>query len=134
MKSFKIGMMAWFVASGLVAHGGGNLIPDPSFEETRSPNQFGQVFSKWAGWKFDGECAFKVSGVAHSGKSSCLMAGYSSSKIRMFPDKIEVEPGRYRVTAWLRGLDIGTGPYRECTEFMFDGKYMSLDKSGDFGW
>ena len=45
-----------------------------------------------------------------------------------------LEPGRYRVTAYLRGLDIGTGTYGMSTEFMFDGKYIQLNKKGTFGW
>ena len=45
-----------------------------------------------------------------------------------------LEPGRYRVTAYLRGLDITTGTYNASTEFMFDGKYIQLNKRGTFGW
>ena len=46
----------------------------------------------------------------------------------------DLEPGRYQITAWLRGLDIGTGTWNATTEFMFDGKYMQLQKNGTFGW
>ena len=130
--------MTWFLAFGvatvLAARAGENLIADPSFEDTRSPDQFGHVFSKWAGWKYDGDCAFEVGRVAHTGTYSCLLAGYSDPKIRIFPPEHEFEPGRYRVTAFLRGVDIGTGIYDQTTEFAFDNKFMPLHKNGTFGW
>ncbi len=51
-----------------------------------------------------------------------------------WPDKLLLEPGRYRVTAYLRGLDIGKGEYNQTTELQFAGNYMPLDKDGTFGW
>jgi outer membrane protein assembly factor BamB len=127
--------MAAIGLSGLLAaRAGENLIADPSFEEIRSPDQFGHVFGKWAGWKYEGDCAFEVGQVAHSGKHSCLLAGYSGPKIRIFPPEREFEPGRYRVTAFLRGLDIGVGTYNQTTEFAFGGQFMPLHKNGTFGW
>ena len=45
-------------------------------------------------------------------------------KIRAWPAKLVLEPGRYRITAYLRGLDIGTGVWNQTTEFMFAGQYM----------
>ena len=54
------------------------------------------------------------------------------------PAAHDLEAGRYRVTAWLRGLDIGKGTWGWTTEFMFDGTdkggYYQLEKSGTFGW
>jgi hypothetical protein len=116
------------------ARAGENLVPDPSFEETMPKDRWGHVFAKWSGWIYEGECEFRVSDLAHSGKHSLLMVGGSSPKVRAWPDKLVLEPGRYRVTAYLRGLDIGTGPYRQTTELMFAGNYMPLNKNGTFGW
>jgi hypothetical protein len=113
---------------------GDNLVPDPSFEEPMPKDRFGHVFKKWSGWIYEGGCEFRVSDVAHSGKHSLLMVGGDAPKIRAWPDKFVLEPGRYRVTAYLRGLDIGTGRYGETTELMFAGKYMHLKKNGTFGW
>ena len=67
------------------------------------------------------------------GKHSCLLSGGVGAKIRV-TQNVTLEPGRYRVTAYLRGLDIGTGTYGASTEFMFDGKYIQLNKKGTFGW
>ena len=134
MKFFKTGAVVWCLMNALVSHGGTNLVADPSFEAVKDRDHFGLVFAKWSGWKFDGDCAFEVGQVAHSGAHSCLLAGYSTPKIRIYAADQELEPGRYRVTAFLRGLDIGLGAWNTTTELMFDNQYMQLDKNGSFGW
>jgi hypothetical protein len=116
------------------ARAGENLVADPSFEEPMAKDRFGHVFAKWSGWIYEGGCEFRVSRLAHSGKHSLLMVGSGQPKIRAWPGKLVLAPGRYRVTAYLRGLDIGAGLYNQTTEFQFAGKYMSLRKSGTFGW
>ena len=110
-----------------------NLLADPSFEQTKEKDQFGLVFARWGGWKYEGDCEFRVGQVGHSGKHSCLLSGGVGAKIRV-TQNVALEPGRYRVTAYLRGLDITTGTYSASTEFMFDGKYIQLNKRGTFGW
>lgn len=111
----------------------GNPVADPSFELTRDKDRFGFVFQKWRGWIYEGECEFRVGNVAHTGRHSCLLFGGNAPKIRV-AQNIDVFPGRYRVTAYLRGLDIDTGKYNATTEFMFDGRYLPLRKNGTFGW
>jgi len=111
----------------------GDLLEDPSFEITKEKDQFGFVFAKWGGWKYEGDCDFRVGQVAHSGKHSCLLFGSAAPKIRV-AQNVMLEPGRYRITAYLRGLEIGGGNSGLATEFMFAGKYMQLNKSGTFGW
>jgi hypothetical protein len=110
-----------------------NLVADPSFELIKDEDQFGFVFQKWGGWIYEGDCEFRVGKVAHSGRHSCLLFGGAAPKIRI-AQNVELRPGRYRVTAYLRGLDIGTGTYNATTEFMFDGRYLQLHKNGTFGW
>jgi len=111
-----------------------NLIADPSFELTKDKDQNGLVFQKWGGWKYEGEAEFRVGQVAHSGKTSCLLFGGNLPKIRVRAIEQELEPGRYMVKAFIRGLDVGVGQWNMTTEFMFDGKYIQLKKSGTFGW
>jgi len=111
-----------------------NLVADPSFEEPQEPNQFGHVFARWGGWKYEGDCSFQVGQIARTGKHSALLVGSGTPKIRITVPDQELDPGRYRVTAWLRGLDIGVGVWNQTTEFMFDGKYLQLAKNGTFGW
>ena len=110
-----------------------NLIEDPSFELSKEKDQFGLVFAKWSGWKYEGDCDFRVGQVARTGKQSCLLAGGTGAKIRI-TQNAELAPGRYRITAYLRGLDIGVGKWNTSTEFMFDEKYLPLPRSGTFGW
>ena len=110
-----------------------NLVEDPSFELPKDKDQFGLVFAKWGGWKYEGDCEFAVGKVARTGKHSCLLVGGAGAKIRA-AQLIDLEPGRYQITAYLRGLDVGTGIWNATTEFMFDGKYIQLKKNGTFGW
>ena len=110
-----------------------NLIDDPSFEIPKERDQFGLVFAKWGGWKYEGDCSFAVGQVAHSGRHSCLLVGGAGAKIRV-RQAHDLVPGRYKITAWLRGLDIGVGTWNATTEFMFNDKYMQLSKNGTFGW
>jgi hypothetical protein len=116
------------------AGAGENLVPDPSFEQPKEKDKFGHVFAKWSGWIYEGECEFRVSNLARTGKHALLMVGGANPKIRAWPDKLLLEPGRYRVTAYLRGVDIGNGASGQSTEFQFGGNYLSLGKKGTFGW
>lgn len=112
----------------------GNLLSDPSFEEPKDRDQFGLVFARWGGWKYEGDCSFEVGRIARTGGTSALLRGTNSPKIRITVPERELAPGRYRTTAYLRGLDIGTGTWNSTTEFMFAGKYFQLQKRGTFGW
>ncbi len=116
------------------ANAGENLVPDPSFEQPKPKDRWGHVFNTWSGWIYEGECEFRASDVARTGKHSLLIVGGTAPKIRAWPDKMVLEPGRYRISAYIRGLDISKGLYGDSTEFMFDGKYIPLRKSGTFGW
>lgn len=113
---------------------GGNLVADPSFEHPRSKDRWGGVFTRWGGWIYEPGCEFRVSDLAHTGKHALLMTGGNNAKIRAWPANLQLAPGRYRITAYLRGLDIGTGEWGSTTEFMFAGKYIPLRKNGTFGW
>lgn len=99
-------------ALGLAAE---NLVPDPSFEEPKEKDRWGHVFAKWSGWKYEGECEFRVSDIARSGEHSLLIGGGNQPKIRAWPADFTLDPGRYRVTAYIRGLDIGTGVWNQTT-------------------
>ena len=133
-RSCQVWAWASVVLLGVAARAGENLIEDPSFEQPKDRDQFGLVFAKWGGWKYEGDCAFEVGRVAHSGKSSCLLFGANEPKIRVTVPERELAPGRYRTTACIRGVEIGTGVWNQTTEFMFDGKYIPLAKNGTFGW
>ena len=98
----------------------GQLLTHPSFEITKEKDQFGLVFARWGGWKYEGDCEFRLGQVSRTGKYSCLLKGGVGAKIRV-TQNVTLEPGRYRINAYLRGLDVGTGNFGGTTEFMFDG-------------
>jgi hypothetical protein len=127
-------VVALLLAGSGLARADDNLVADPSFEQPKQKDRFGHVFAHWSGWIYEGACEFRVSDLAHAGKHSLLMVGGNNTKIRAWPEKLVLDPGRYRITAYLRGLDIGTGVWNQTTEFMFNGKYMPLHKNGTFGW
>ena len=111
-----------------------NLLDNPSFEVTIEKNQFGHVFKSWGGWKYEGDCDFRVGQIAHSGKRSCLLLGGATPKIRT-SQSVDLQPGRYKVTAYFRGLDIGMGiwnnrPPSSCSPTSI----LRLKKNGTFGW
>jgi len=118
----------------LAAGGQEGLVVNPSFEQVQAPDRFGLVFPGWGGWKYEGECSFQVGRVARSGEASCLLVGESAQPKIRIAQKRELPPGRYRITAYLRGLEIGRGKWNATTELMFNDKYMQLDKNGTFGW
>jgi hypothetical protein len=105
-------------------------LQNASFED---PPEKGQVPPKWISRLWAGECDLQRSDIGHSGKHSALLIGRTATKMRIWQEQ-ELEPGRYRVTAYLRGFDIGLGQWRSTTEFMFDEHYINLDKNGTFGW
>ena len=110
-----------------------NLVEDPSFEAPKERDRWGNVFVKWGGWKYEGDCEQRVGLIARTGKHAALLYGGAAPKIRI-TQNVDLEPGRYQITAWLRGLDIGIGIWNMTTEFMFDAKYIQLAKNGTFGW
>lgn len=117
------------------AHAQENLLPDPSIEETQSPNQFGIPYRKWSGWNFEGSGSFRVGKVAHQGKGSAELLGAPGCKLRLYSPGVTVEPGRYRFSCWIRGLDIGVHAWGLSEDVNFaDDTYTALKKSGTFGW
>ncbi len=127
------GLACLLASAGQPAHAAENLLADPSFEQPKAKDRFGLIFEKWGGWRYEGDCDFAVGKVARTGDHSCLLVGGTEPKIRTV-QLLDLAPGRYRITAYLRGLDVGTGKWKQTTEFMFDGKYGQLNKNGTFGW
>ncbi len=112
-----------------------NLLPDPSIEETRTPNQFGIPYGKWSGWNFEGGGVFLNGKIAHEGKTCAEIKGSPGCKLRLYSPAVTVPAGRYRFTCYIRGLDIGVHAWGMSEDVNFGGdKYFQLKKSGTFGW
>lgn len=123
------------MAVGLGSLYGQNLLKDPSFENTKSRDRWGLVFSDWGGNIYEGASRFEVGTISHAGKTSGLIVGDIGGKIRFSSGSMKLEPGRYRLTAWLRGLDIGQGRWGTTIDFTADAEqYFSFRKNGTFGW
>jgi hypothetical protein len=115
-----------------VAKGMGNLAANSSFEILRERDAAGSLFADWEASAADG-CSVEVGLVAHSGRTSALLDCATAGKIRL-SQRRELAPGRYRVGAYLRGLDIAGSGGNRAIEFTFDGLAISLEKTGTFGW
>lgn len=112
-----------------------NLLPDPSIEQTRDKNQFGVPYVLWGGWIFEGSPEFRVAKIARTGETCAEIVGGQGAKVRLYTPTITVEPGRYRFTCYLRGLDIGKHAWNISEDFCFaDDKYLGAQKMGTFGW
>jgi len=130
---------AWGAASIVLAlavvAAGENLITDPSFEVPKPRDKFGLVFKDWSGWIYEGGSHFEVGKVARTGKHSCEIVGARGGKIRARCKAVKLAPGRYRLKAHFRGLDLGPGRWKRVMDFCVDGKaYPDMSRTGTFGW
>jgi len=136
----RIVLLAWIVILWVwpatdhpIAHDTGNLAANPSFEILKERDPAGSMFAGWEASEPDGDCSLSVGMVAHSGRTSALLDCASAGKIRI-GQRRELAPGRYSISAYLRGLDIATGDGNRAIGFAFDGLSIDLGKSGTFGW
>lgn len=128
--------LAAVLAVAAPAAGADDLLADPSFENPKPRDRFGGVFKDWGGWIYEGGSTFEVGQIARTGKHSCEMVGSQGGKIRLQSKEIKLPAGRYRLKAYVRGLDIGKGRWGTPNDFTIqvDGKWHNLKKSGTFGW
>ncbi len=112
-----------------------NLLPDPSIEETKDKDQFGIPFARWGGWIFEGAGEFRNGRVARTGETCAEIVGAQGGKVRLYTPAVAVEPGRYRFSCYIRGLDIGTHAWGLSEDFSFaDEQYVNAERTGTFGW
>lgn len=113
-----------------------NLIDNPSFEKHRAPDRFGRPFEWWGGWSFDPGAKFGVGKVARTGTASCLLDAGPGQKIRMTTPAIKISPGRYRLTAYFRGLDVAPGSTDTSIDLFIPqgNRHFNLRRYGTFGW
>lgn len=120
----------------VIADGTSNLFSNPSFEEVHEPNQFGQAFTKCGGWVYAKPARLAVGTIARTGKYSYEMVADNGGKLRLQLDPVKLEPGRYRVKFYMRGLSIGQGAWGRPLDFTIglDNNFPVLKKTGTFGW
>ena len=71
-----------------------NLLRDGGFEQVLDkPDDYGNPFKLWAGWKWEGNCQRVAdTDIKHSGKSSALMLSYGPCKIAV-QDTLKTDAG-----------------------------------------
>ena len=136
MRTFLVAVLTLLAgAAGLPAQPAANLLPDASIEETRPKNQFGVPYARWNGWIFEGACEFRNARLARTGKTCAEIVGAQAGKIRLYTPAVALEPGRYRFSCYIRGLDVGVHAWGLSEDVNFaDDIYHPLKKSGTFGW
>ncbi len=110
-----------------------NLLVDPSIEEAGPKNRFGIPYLRWGGWIFEGTPKFEIGRVARTGASSAEIWGSYDGKIRLFSPPTELEPGRYRFSFYVRGVDVIGHPWKRAMDVTFtDEIYPQVnDKDGN---
>ena len=130
-----VALLCGLLAACVAAQDGPNLLPDPSIEAVQQKNQFGVPYAQWGGWIFEGACEFRNGKAARTGATSAELVGGQGAKLRVYTPSLTVEPGRYRFSCYIRGLDIGTHAWGISEDLCFaDEQYSTLKKTGTFGW
>lgn len=123
------------LCGGALAQPRENLLADPSVEEIQPKNQFGVPYAKWGGWVFEGACEMRNGKIARTGDTCAELVGAQGGKLRVYTAPVILEPGRYRFSCYIRGLDIGSHAWGLSEDVNFvDETYHALQKAGTFGW
>lgn len=114
-------------------------INDSGFEQPfpDGTNKFGQAFPAWPGWIFAQPGTMQASELAHSGKTSGMISCEPGGCVRFFNAESLIDPGRYQLTFYIRGLDIEPGQYGETVSISsYDGKWHEVNPelAGTYGW
>lgn len=130
-----IAYVAAIVSGGFSPASAQNLIKNPSFEQLRAkPTQFGHLFEEQGGWVYESPGKVAVGAIAHTGKYSYEIVNGKGGKTRYSSSELKLEPGRYRVTAFIRGLEI-IGTYPSAMDVQVcDGNYHPIKVPQTFGW
>ncbi len=120
-----------------LACAGENLFTDGGFENILDkPDDTGNPFKDWGGWKWDGNCRRVAdSDIKHSGKSSCLLASYGACKIAV-ETPVKTEAGWYKLSGYVRSIGVTPGQWNRGIMFAFEPK-KEIQTSlpiGTYGW
>ena len=113
-------------------------VADGGFEDPLpgGPNKFGKAFKSWEGWIWSAPARMEPSPLAHSGKLSAMVVCGMGGTARYYEQERSVPPGRYRLTFYVRGLDIQLHWEKAVSMHFYDGKWIMRvpDLLGTFGW
>src|SRR5208337_5000810 len=120
------------------ATAGENLLKDGGFEQVLDrPDETGNPFKVWSGWKWEGNCQRAADTLfRHGGKSSALLSSYTRCKIALF-DTFPSEAGFYKLTGYVRAINVkpGAQDWGVVVSFEPKGKEMLTNlPGGTYGW
>ena len=115
-----------------------NLLNDGGFEQLLDqPDNYGNPFQVWAGWKWEGNCRWVAdTQIKHSGKASALLLSYGPCKIAV-QTEVKTVAGFYKLTGYVRAINLRPGTYDRTAVVSFEakGKEMMTDlPGGTYGW
>ncbi len=121
-----------------LARAGQNLLRDGGFEQVLDqPDNYGNPFKVWAGWKWEGNCRREAdTDHRHSGKYSALMLSYGPCKIAV-QDRVKTGAGFYRLSGFIRAINLRPGQSNRACVVSFEakGQEMMTDlPGGTYGW
>jgi hypothetical protein len=115
-----------------------NLLKDGGFEERLDqPDELGNPFKVWSGWKWEGNCRRVAdTDIKHEGQASAEMLSYGACKLGL-SQTVKTEAGWYRLSGYVRAIDLKAGQYDRGLVVSFEpkGKEMMTDlPTGTYGW
>jgi hypothetical protein len=120
------------------AQAGENVLKDGGFEQyLDQPDEQGNPFKVWSGWKWEGNCRRVAdTDIKHEGRASAEMLSYGACKLGI-SQTVKTEAGWYRLSGYVRAIDLKTGLYDRGLVVSFEpkGKELMTDlPTGTYGW
>jgi beta-galactosidase len=120
------------------AQAGENILKDGGFEQyLDQPDELGNPFKVWAGWKWEGNCRRAADrDIKHEGQASAEMLSYGACKLGI-SQTVKTEAGWYRLSGYVRAISLTTGLYDRGLVVSFEpkGKELMTDlPTGTYGW
>ncbi len=126
------------LALAQMAQAGENLLKDGGFEQCLDqPDDQGNPFKVWSGWKWEGNCRRVAdTAIKHQGNVSAQMLSYGPCKLGL-SQTVKTEAGSYRLSGYVRaiGLKPGLQNLGLVVSFEPNGKEFMTDlPMGTYGW
>ena len=115
-----------------------NLLKDGGFEQfLPQPDEQGNPFKIWSGWKWEGNCKRVAdTEIKRGGQASAEMLSYGPCKLGL-SQTFAAEAGWYRLAGHVRAVELHPGLYERGLAVSFEpkGKEMMTDlPTGTYGW
>ena len=115
-----------------------NLLKDGGFEQyLDQPDDQGNPFKVWSGWKWEGNCRRVAdTEIKHGGQASAEMLSYGPCKLGL-SQTFRTEAGWYKLSGYVRAVELHPGLYERGLVVSFEpkGKEMMTDlPTGSYGW